>query len=238
MRGKILQYNGNDGTGILVADGQQHRFTLANWKGDHAPAVGKTVEAMMADGQVQSVSLVGDDVLLREKAEELGGKLGGLVGGLGSTLAKGGAGGGGAALGGSIVERFGAMTLGAYAVFLVGTTMFKAVSNSLLGFGFSMWQLASFLSTFGGGGGIKLLLILSYLSILVPFLWRDRRAWLALLIPLLTMVWAVIRAMTAGGGGGGGGMGMGDFGILGFWLPLIASVVLGLAGFKRFKETA
>ena len=237
MRGKILQYNGNDGTGIFVADGQQHRFTLAGWKGDHAPAVGKTVEAVMADGQVQSVALVGDDVLLRERAEELGGKLGGLVGGLGSTLAKGGA-GGGAALGGSIVERFGAITLGAYAVFLVGTTMFKAVSNSLIGFGFSMWQLASFLSTFGGGGGIKLLLILSYLSILVPFLWRDRRAWLALLIPLLTMVWAVIRALSAGGGGGGGGVGMGDFGILGFWLPLIASVVLALAGFRKYKAAA
>lgn len=236
MRGKILQYNGNDGTGIFVADGQQHRFTLASWKGDHAPAVGKTVEAVMADGQVQSVALVGDDVLLREKAEELGGKLGGLVGGLGGTLAKGGA-GGGAALGGSIVERFGAMTLAAYAVFLIGTTMFKAVSNSLIGFGFSMWQLASFLSTFGGGGGIKLLLILSYLSILVPFLWRDRRAWLALLIPLVTMIWAVIRALSAGGSGGGG-VDMGDFGILGFYLPLIASVVLGLAGFRKYKATA
>ena len=233
MRGKILQYNGNDGTGIFVADGQQHRFTLASWKGDHAPAVGKTVEAVMADGQVQTVALVGDDVLIREKAEELGGKLGGLVG----NLAKGGAGGSGVALGGSIVERFGTMTLVAYAVFLIGTTMFKAVSNSLIGFGFSMWQLASFLSTFGGGGGIKLLLILSYLSILVPFLWRDRRAWLALLIPLLTMVWAVIRALTAGGGGGGG-VDMGDFGILGFYLPLVASVVLALAGFKRFKEAA
>lgn len=238
MRGKILQYNGNDGTGIFVADGQQHRFTLASWKGDHAPAVGKTVEAVMADGQVQSVALVGDDILLREKAEELGGKLGGLVGGLGGALAKGGAGGGsGVALGGSIVERFGATTLAAYAVFLIGTTLFKAVSNSLIGFGFSMWQLASFLSTFGGGGGIKLLLILSYLSILVPFLWRDRRAWLALLIPLVTMVWAVIRALSAGGGGGGG-VGMGDFGILGFYLPLVASVVLGLAGFKRYKSAA
>jgi hypothetical protein len=31
---------------------------------------------------------------------------------------------------------------------------------------------------------------------------------------------------------------MGDFGILGFYLPLIASVVLALAGFKRFKAAA
>src|SRR5688572_10097160 len=191
MRGKILQYNGNDGTGILVADGQQHRFTLASWKGDHAPAVGKTVEAQMADGQVQSVALVGDDILLREKAEELGGKLGGLVGGLGGTLAKGGAGGSGVSLGGSIVERFGAVTLAAYAVFQIGTTMFKAVSNSLIGSDFSMCQPASSRSAGRGGAGTTQLLVLSCAATPAPDLGRDRRACLALLSPLQTMVCAV-----------------------------------------------
>src|SRR5262245_50857699 len=84
MRGKILQYNGNDGTGTIVADGQQHKFSLSNWRGDTAPTVGKAVEVTMDGGQVQSVMLVGDDVLMREKASEIGGKLGGLVGGLAS----------------------------------------------------------------------------------------------------------------------------------------------------------
>jgi hypothetical protein len=229
MRGKILQYNGNDGTGIIVADGQQHRFSIANWKGETAPAVGKTVEVTMADGQVQNVMLVGDDVLMREKASEIGGKLGGLVGGLAS-----GAGGGGN-VGASIVELYGVPTLAAYGVFLIGTTMFKAVSVAIMGMGWTMWQLASFLSAFGAGGGIKMLLILSYLSILVPFFWRDKRAWLALLLPLLTMVWSVIRALTSGGGGDGG-VGLGSFGILGFWLPLAAAVYLGLVGFRKFKS--
>lgn len=228
MRGKILQYNGNDGTGIIVADGQQHRFSIANWKGETAPTVGKTVEVTMADGQVQSVMVVGDDVLMREKASELGGKLGGLVGGLAS-----GAGGGN--VGSSIVELYGVPTLAAYGVFLIGTTMFKAVSVAIMGMGWTMWQLASFLSAFGAGGGIKMLLILSYLSILVPFFWRDKRAWLALLLPLLTMVWSVIRALTSGGGGDGG-VGLGSFGILGFWLPLVAAVYLGLVGFRKFKS--
>ena len=68
MRGKILQYNGNDGTGIIVVDGNQHKFALANWKGDAAPVVGKTVEVVVTDGAVQTVTLVGDDVLMREKA--------------------------------------------------------------------------------------------------------------------------------------------------------------------------
>ncbi len=242
MRGKILQYNGNDGTGIVVADDKQHRFSLAHWKGDAVPALGKTVELVVVDGQVQTVMLVGDDVLLRERASEIGGKLGGLVGGLRGSLAKGGAGsggGGGAAGAGSIVERFGMPTLVAYGSFLVGTTMFKAVSIAMLGAGWTMFQLADFLSMAGGGGGIKMLLIFSYLSIGVPFFWRDRRAWLALLLPLLTMVWAVIKAMTAGGeGGGGGGPGPGDFGIMGFYLPIVAAAFLGLTGFRKYTSNA
>ncbi len=237
MRGKILQYNGNDGTGIIVADGQQHRFSLANWKGDSVPAVGKTVEAVMADGQVQSVSLVGDEVLMRERASEIGSKLGDLVGGLGSTLAKGGAGGGSAAVG-SIVERYGMPTLVAYGVFLIGTTMFKAVGSAMLGAGWTLFQLSGLLSMTGGGGGIKMLLILSYLSVGVPFFWRDRRAWLALLLPLLTMVWAVIKALSAGGGGGGGGIGPSDFVIFGFYLPLLAAVYLAWTGFRKFTANA
>lgn len=234
MRGKILQYNGNEGTGVIVADGQQHKFALANWKGDTVPAVGKTVEVVVADGQVQTVMLVGDDVLMREKASEIGGKLGGLIGGLGASAG----GGTGPVTGGAIVERYGMPTLIAYGLFLIGTTMFKAVSVAMLGAGWTMFQLAGFLSAFGGGGGIKMLLILSYLSIAVPFVWRDPRAWLALLLPLLTMVWALIKAMTAGGGGGGGGIGAGDLGILGFYLPFVAAIFLGMTGFRKFKAGA
>ena len=234
MRGRILQYNGNDGTGIISAEGQQHKFALANWKGDAAPAVGKTVEFVVADGQVQTVMLVGDDVLFREKAADLGGKLGGLVGGLASSVKEGG--GGGGISGGAIVARYGVPTLVAYGLFLIGSTMFKAISIAIMGAGWTMWQLASFLSAFGGGGGIKFLLTLSYLSILVPLVWKDKRAWLALLLPALTMVWAVIKAMTTGGGGGGGGPSIGDFGILGFWMPVVAAGYLGLAGFRKFTS--
>lgn len=241
MRGKILQYNGNDGTGTIVADGQQHRFALANWKGDAVPAAGKTVEIELADGQIRSVMLVGDDVLMREKASEIGGKLGGLVGGLGSLAKGGGGGGGGAAVAGSIMERYGMPTLVAYAAFLLGTTMFKAVSIAMLGMGWTLFDMAGFLSQFGGGGGIKMLLIFSYLAIGVPLLWRDRRAWLVLLLPVLTMVWAIVKAMSAGGHTGGGdgmGLGPGDFGILGFYVPLLASVFLALQGFKKFASNA
>lgn len=235
MRGRILQYNSNDGVGIIVADGQQHKFAIANWKGDTAPAVGKTVEVVLADGQVQTVMLVSDDVLLREKTAELTGKLGSLVGGIAGSAGGGGAGG----LGGSIIERYGKPTLIAYAVFLIGTTLFKAVSVSMLGsgMGWSMFDIAGFLSMTGGGGGIKALLILSYFSIAVPFFWRDRRGWLALLLPVITCVWALLKARSAMGGDMGGGGGP-SLGILGFWLPCAAAAYLGFAGFKKFATAA
>jgi hypothetical protein len=130
-------------------------------------------------------------------------------------------------------------TLVAYGVFLIGTTMFKAVTSAMLGMGWTLFQLAGFLSAFGGGGGIKMLLTLSYLSIAVPFFWRDRRAWLALMLPLLTMAWAVVKALSSGGGGGGGGgISPGDFGILGFYLPVLAALYLGMTGFKKFTANA
>lgn len=222
MRGKILQYNGNDGTGIITAEGQQLRFTIANWKGDAAPAVGKTVEAVVTDGQVTTVMLVGDDVLMREKASEIGGRLKGL----GSSIA--GQGGGGN-LGAGIVALYGPITLAAYAVFLIATLFFAAISFALGGLiagagGPTLWQLS------GLSGGFKLLLLLSYLSIGVPFFWRDKRAWLALLVPVLTMVFALIKANGMGG--------LGSVSVLGFWLPAVAAGYLAFAGFRKFTAGA
>jgi hypothetical protein len=240
MRGRILQYNSNDGTGIVVVDGQQQKFAIAMWKGDTAPAVGKTVEVVVADGQVQTVMLVSEEVLLREKTAELTGKLGSLVSGLASSVSK--EGGGGVALGGSIIDRYGKPTLIAYAVFLIGTTIFKAISisNPILGggMGWSMFDLAGFLSMTGSGGGIKAMLILSYLSIAVPFFWRDRRAWLALLLPVLTCLWALLKARSAMGGGFGPGGGGPSLTVLGFYLPCVAALYLGVAGVKKYLTAA
>ncbi|MES2124944.1 MAG: hypothetical protein V4503_09705 [Gemmatimonadota bacterium] len=241
MRGKILQYNGNDGTGTIVANGQQYRFTLASWVGDAVPGTGKTVEVDIADAQVRSVELVGDDVLMRERASEIGGKLGGIVGGLGGTLAKSAAERAGTgATPGTLTARYGTPLLIAYAVFLFGTTVFKALTIPMLGVGWTLFDMAGFLSQLGGGGGVKMLLIFSYLSIGVPLFWHDRRAWLALLLPLGTMGWAIVKAMSAGGrmGGGASGPGIGDFGLFGFYLPLLAALVLALQALKRFSSAA
>ncbi|HEV8599261.1 MAG TPA: hypothetical protein VGQ69_07850 [Gemmatimonadales bacterium] len=224
MRGKILQYNGSDGSGIVVVEGQQHKFTIATWKGDVAPAVGKTVDVVLAGDAVQSVTLVGDDVLLREKTAELTGKLGGLVGG----LAKGGSGG----TGGSILARYGKPLLIAYGVFVIGSLFFNFISMEMFGMkqGKPLFDLGSQLSQAGGGGGVKLLVLLGYLSIAVPLFWPDKRAWLLLLLPLLSVLWgfwSVRRAM-------GPMAELFSYGI-GFYLTIAAALYIAATAFKRFR---
>lgn len=228
MRGRILQYNGNDGTGVVVADGQQYKFALVAWKADTPPTVGKTVDLVLADGQVQTVSLVPDDVLMREKTAELTGKLSSMVG------AAGGAGG----IGRALVTKFGKTILIAYGVFLIATLFLPAINSPMIG-GASMFKLAGMLAVMGGGGGVKLLLILAYLGMAVPFFWPDRKGWLALLLPLLAVLWALWQARSATSGGGGGSIGD-VFGILGvgFYLALVAAVVLALNGFKRYRAAS
>ena len=221
MRGRILQYNGSDGSGIVVVDGQQHKFTIATWQGDTAPAVGKTVDVVLVDGGVQTVTLIGDDVLLREKTAELTGKLGGLVSGL--TKSGGG---------GSIVARYGKPLLIAYGVFFIGSLFFHFISMEMFGTsqGKSLFDLSSGLSQAGGGGGIKLLVLLAYLSIVVPFVWPDKRAWLALLLPLLSVAWAFVSVRRSMGPMAE----LFSYGI-GFYLSIAAALYMAVIGLKRFR---
>lgn len=267
MRGRILQYNGTDGTGTIAADNQQYKFDIGLWKSTTAPMVGKTVEIIVQDSQLSAVTIVPDDVLLREKTAELGGKLSGLVSNLGKSAGTGGstpssspnAGGGAAVMSSAspglnlganpIVQRYGALTLGAYALYLIGTLAFNAISLTFLGSsqGKPLYDIANLLSQIGGGGGVKFMLLVAYASIAVPLVWKDRRAWLALALPLLAVlgaIWSGVHAINSAasgfGGGAGGGPGMSDlFSIgFGFYLSLAAGLVLAWAGFQRYSRNA
>lgn len=269
MRGRIIQYNGADGSGTIVADGRQYRFALADWRGDSAPTVNKTVELAFDGDAIVAVTAVGDDVLLKEKAAELGGKFGASLNKLRASIpasagavpgvAAGGAGAaneaspagagsgpaGGAITVDSIMGLYGRPMLGAYALFVLGTLAFNAVSMSMMGasMGKSLFDIAGLMSQFGGDGGgtIKLLLLLAYASIVVPLFWRSRRAWFALLLPLLAVLWAVFSAVHAIGSiGGEVGRGMADLFSLGFgfYLSLAAALVLAALGVKRSMSAA
>jgi hypothetical protein len=263
MRGKIIQYNGSDGTGTIFADGQQYRFAIAAWKSDSVPAAGKVVEVVVDDGVITAVVVVADDVLLREKATELGGKLGSLAGSLASRLsAPASAGGGGkaesaahersasASVGGglsagSLIERYGKLMLASYVVFLLATQAFHAVTMSGFGqhLGWSFFDIAGYMSQLGAGGGgsIKTVLLLAYVGALAPLFWRDRRAWLVLAAPLLALVWAGVTVLhTLDSVGGRFADEMSSLFSVGPGLPLAfaAAIVLAAGGAKRFLRGA
>lgn len=232
MRGKILQYNGNEGQGVIVADGNQYGFRIATWKGDSIPSVGKAVDVTLADGQLQTVMVVPDEVIMREKTAEITGKLGAIVGDIGSSLAKGGAG----AAGGSVVTFYGRNLLIAYGVFLLGTLFFNAISINFFGTsqGQPLFELASLLSQFGVLKGLKVGLLLSYAGFAVPYVWRDRRAWLVLTLPLLVVLYALWSgSRSIGGAAGGEASDLFSLGV-GAYLSLVAAVVLAAGGVKRF----
>lgn len=255
MRGKIIQYDGASGNGIIMADGQQIRFGISAWQASQAPAVGRTVDVVAAGDQASAVMHVPDEVLLKEKAAEIGGRLGGLAGRLasGAAAATAGAtagvadGGGRASTAGSAMDRYGKLMIGAVVVFVLATLFFNAISMSMLGQsrGWSLFDIAGFMSQLGGGGGtVKFLLLLAYAGVALPMIWTDRRGWLGLCLPLLAVLWAfgsVIRAARSMGSMGGG---MGEafselFSVgLGLYLAPVAAIVLCVGGLRRFLRSA
>jgi len=238
MRGKIIQYNGTEGRGVIIAEGSQYPFTITSWTSESVPAAGKTVEIELNEGVAAAVSLVTDDILLKEKTAELGGRLGTALGNIDLASLQGN--------GGSlIVARYGKVLLGAYALFVIGSLAFNAVSMSMLGnsMGKSLFAVTSLLSEMGGdgGGSVKMMIIMAYIGAALPIVWADRRAWLALLLPLVATLWAIFAVMKIMDSLGGGIMGdMSDLVSIdfGFYLSLVAAIVLAAGGVKRFLRTA
>jgi hypothetical protein len=95
---------------------------------------------------------------------------------------------------------------------------------------------------------IKVLMLAGYASIVLPHFWRDRRAWLALTLPLIAVLWAAFSTLHSLHSMGGGNdqvysmvrneiskMISIDFG---FYLSLIAALMLAVLGIKRFLGAA
>ena len=103
--------------------------------------------------------------------------------------------------------------------------------------------LHSFVYTDGGvpvgGGGIKPLLILSYAGAVTPYFWADRRAWLALALPLMAVVWGattilhMLSGMPSSASSEWGDVFSPGFG---FYLSLLAAIVLAVGGIRRFSR--
>ena len=135
--------------------------------------------------------------------------------------------------GASIVARYGQPLLIGFGVFLIGALFFPFISMQMLGVkqGSTLWDLSTQLSQSGGGGGVKLLVLLAIVSIAVPLVWKDKRAWLALLLPLLSVLWgfwSVKKAM-------GPMAELFSYGI-GFYLCIASALFVAAAAVKRFSS--
>lgn len=83
MKGKILDFNIQEGKGIISAEnGSRYNFIVAQWKNDKSPAVGQTVDFDIEDDNAISIYLESGSVS-GEKSKIAAGLLALFLGGLG-----------------------------------------------------------------------------------------------------------------------------------------------------------
>lgn len=182
MRGRIIHYNGTDGKGLVSADQRQVPFEISHWHSDTAPAINQVVELTLAGDILESVTRITDDVLLKEKASELAGKLGAASGAALHSLKD--AAPAGATTG--VVQFLGKPLLVAHGIFVFSALMLPFLSIDPLGLGgrsFTLAGLSEASEAMGASVGGALWVWLAILSIALPVFWRNRLAWLALLLP-------------------------------------------------------
>jgi len=190
-RGKILR-DTSLGDGLLAIEGRQYPFRLdGRWKSDVAPKTDMVVEvAFSGADEVASITAVTDTQLAREQAELA----------LSAVKEKS------ALLASGVVARFGVELLAAMALLLLGWFVLNTISiqlSSSYGIGISFWQTLAVINSpsgvmnaFGAGGGNGGG-IYSALALLAPFFWKDPRAHLGGVLPLLCM--ALVAAMIYSG---------------------------------------
>jgi hypothetical protein len=251
-RGTILR-DTNTGPGLLVVDGTQYPFLLEGaWRGTVPPKVGMVVDVSFAPGgEVATVAPVDESVLAREQADKA----------MAAIKEKGGA------MAGAMVARFGGRDLLAVGALVLGWFVLKvgAFEGGLMGnITFTFWQVLGYINSgaesigrraMGGGTGTGLLGIVAIIALAGPFVhhfWKDKRAHLAGLLPLLLMLFALWRVYGGMGDSVGNTASMfGEEGALmaeemrremrnavslgiGFYVAMAASLYFAVTGAKRF----
>lgn len=244
-RGKVLRDTAA-GPGLLMVEGQQYPFPLEGvWKSETAPRPGLVVDVQFSEqGDVEAITAVPESQLAKEQAEQA----------LAAARSKG------TALASSAVATFGMPTLVAVALLIVGWFFLTAVSYNAGFLGkvdFTFWKILAFanssntmqgLSTLNGGGSAGFYGILGFLALAGPFLayvWKDKRAILAGLLPLVFMLFValVVRNSIASAVGSASGQEMDSIrdevmkGIsigMGAYLSLLAAIYLGFSSVKKF----
>lgn len=196
-RGKILR-DASTGPGLLMAEGQQYSFPLEGvWQSETPPRPGLVVDLDLGeDGIVKAVTAVPESQIAREQAEQA----------LAAARARGGA------LASSAVTRFGMPTLIANGLLIIGWFFLSTISINAGFLGkmdFTFWRILSFvnaknafeaLGTLKDGGSVGFYGLLAVIALAGPFLatlWKDRRAVLGGLFPLLFMLLVALLVRNA-----------------------------------------
>lgn len=244
-RGKILR-DTSSGPGLLMAEGQQYSFPLEGvWQSEVPPRPGLVVDVEIGeDNVVKSVTAVPESQLAKEQTEQA----------LAAAKAKS------SALAATAVARFGMSTLIAIGLLIIGWFFLSTVSFSA-GFAgkmdFTFWRVLSFInsknifesmSSLQGGGSTGFYGLLAVISLAGPFLaafWKDKRAVLGGLLPLLFMVLVALLVRSSLGSMAGNGPAeyvdqardeiMKQISIgMGAYLSLLASLYLAFNSVKKF----
>jgi len=233
-RGKVLR-DTTSGPGLLIIEGQQYRFSLQDvWKSAAAPKPGLVVDVEMdAQGVVHGITVVPGSQLAREQAEVAPRR--------------------------PLVARIGMPTLATAGVLLAAWFFLTAASIRVPFPGkleFTFWQLLGFLSTGNvpglldgrssvGAGLYGLLAIAATTGPFIHSFWKDRRALLGGVLPLLFMVIVgiALRSSIQTALGGGHANQAGDESMkavsigVGTYVSMIAGLYFAFMSAKGFLAT-
>lgn len=246
-RGKILR-DTSAGPGLIMADGQQYSFSLEGlWKSEEAPRVGMVVDLDFGDQEsITGIRAVPESQLAREQAE--------------ATMDA--ARKHGAALASGAVARFGIPSLVGGAALVLGWWMLPAASVNAFGASghVTFWQILGYVNagtvtSFGGGGSpsVGIYGLLAIIALAGPFayhFWKDKRALLGGLLPLIFMLMVALMLRNAMGAAGAGGGELGEFANRmrdeamkaisigsGVYISLLASLYFAASGTIKFLAT-
>jgi hypothetical protein len=249
-RGKVLR-DPHTSPGLLMVEGQQYPFSLEGiWASETPPKPGQPVAVEFNDeGVIARITAIPESQLAREQAE----------------AAMAAAKQHGAALASNMVARFGIPNLVAAALLIVGWFFLAAVSikTPFGGMDFSFWQVLGFANSSSplegllqAGSGIApsagfygLLAIVALAGPFLHYFWKDKRANLAGLFPLLFMVMVALILRSSLGSLGGNDAGNQFAGMaaqmreeamkvvsvgMGGYLSLLVSLYFAAIGLKEF----
>jgi hypothetical protein len=190
-RGKVLR-DTSAGPGLISIDGQHHQFSLEGvWRSDVPPVPGMAVQVEFAqDGSMTAITAVSDSQIAKEQAEAV----------VQAARQKG------KVLASGAVAKFGLPTLVATGLLIVGWFFLSAASiQSLLGkMDLTFWQLLGYLNSSSAfdtvmqgrsgpsAGFYGFLAMIALAGPFIPYFWKDKRASLGGLLPLLFMLMAGI----------------------------------------------